>query len=79
MNRASSLMLDYNWKDLCLFSFTVTQLNGSALGALKHHYFTKRIYEILIGNSRFSIHNSQSMDKLITLLYGYKRNLPFRA
>ena len=31
----------------------VTQLNGSALGVLKHHYITKRIRELLIGNSRF--------------------------
>ena len=36
----------------------VTQLNGSALGVLKHHYITKRIRELLIGNSRFLIYNS---------------------
>ena len=36
----------------------VTQLNGSALGVLKHHCIIKRIHELLIGNSRFLIHNS---------------------
>ena len=44
-----------------IFSFCiglVTQLNGSALGALKRHYITKRIRELLIGNSRFLICNS---------------------
>ena len=35
----------------------VTQLNDSALGVLKHHYITKRIRELLIGNSRFLIYN----------------------
>ena len=43
-----------------IFSFCiglVTQLNGPALGVLKHHYITKRIRELLIGNSRFLIHN----------------------
>ena len=43
-----------------LFSFCighVTQLNGSALGVLKHHYITKRIHELLIGNSSFLIYN----------------------
>ena len=43
-----------------IFSFCiglVTQLNGSALGVLKHHYITKRIRELLIGNSRFLIYN----------------------
>ena len=35
----------------------VTQLNGPALGVLKHHYITKRIRELLIGNSRFLIYN----------------------
>ena len=35
----------------------VTQLNGSALGVLKHHYITKRIREILIGNSRLLLYN----------------------
>ena len=34
------------------------QLNGSALGVLKHYYITKRIRDFLIGNSRFLIHNS---------------------
>ena len=29
----------------------VTQLNGSASGVLKHHYITKTIRELLIGNS----------------------------
>ena len=36
----------------------VTQLNGPALGVLKHHYIAKRIRELLIGNSKFLIHNS---------------------
>ena len=43
-----------------IFSFClglVTQLNGSASGVLKHHYITKRIRELLIGNSRFLIYN----------------------
>ena len=35
----------------------VTQLNGPVLGVLKHHYITKRIRELLIGNSRFLIYN----------------------
>ena len=35
----------------------VTQLNDPALGVLKHHYITKRIRELLIGNSRFLIYN----------------------
>ena len=42
------------------FSFCigpVTQLNGPALGVLKHHYITKKIRELLIGNSRFLIYN----------------------
>ena len=30
-----------------------TLLNDSALGLLKQHYITKRIRELLIGNSRF--------------------------
>ena len=41
-----------------IFSFCVglvTQLNGSALGVLKHHYIAKRIRKLLIGNSRFLI------------------------
>ena len=44
-----------------IFSFCiglVTQLNGSSLGVLKHHYITKRNRELLIGNSRFLIYNS---------------------
>ena len=44
-----------------IFSFRiglVTQLNGSALGVLKHNYITKRIREILVGNSRFLIYKS---------------------
>ena len=44
-----------------IFSFFIgllTQLNGSALRVLKHHYITKRIRELLIGNSRFLIYNS---------------------
>ena len=44
-----------------IFSFCiglVTQLNGSALGVLKHRYITKRICELLIGKSRFLIYNS---------------------
>ena len=38
----------------------VTQLNDSPLAVLKHNYITKRIRELLIGNSRFRdlIHNS---------------------
>ena len=35
----------------------VTQINGPALGVLKHHNITKRIGELLIGNSRFLIYN----------------------
>ena len=51
-----------------------TQLNGAALGVLKHHYISKRIRELLIGNSRFLIHKS-----LNQLLHGYKSKLPFRG
>ena len=43
-----------------IFSFCiglVTQLKDPALGVLKHHYITKRIRELLIGNSRFLIYN----------------------
>ena len=44
-----------------IFSFCiglVTQLNDPALGVLlKHHYITKGIRELLIGNSRFLIYN----------------------
>ena len=46
---------------ILIFSFCirlVIQLNGSALGVLKPHYFTKRIRELLISNSRFLIYNS---------------------
>ena len=46
---------------IIIFSFCiglVTQLNGLALGVLKHHSITKRIREPLIGNSRFLIYNS---------------------
>ena len=35
----------------------VTQLNGPTLGVLKHHYITKRIRELFIGNSRFLVYN----------------------
>ena len=35
----------------------VTQLNDPDLGVLKHHHITKRIRELLIGNSRFLIYN----------------------
>ena len=52
--------------NIFIFSFCigfVTQLNGSALGVLKHHYITKRIRELLIGNS--------------TLLYGIKESCLF--
>ena len=35
----------------------ITQLNGPALGVLKHHYITKRIRETLIARSRFLIFN----------------------
>ena len=44
-----------------VFSFCiglVIQLNVSALWVLKHHYITKRIRELLSGNSRFLIYNS---------------------
>ena len=44
-----------------IFSFCIglaTQLTGSALGVLKHHYITKVIPELLIGNLRFLIYNS---------------------
>ena len=37
-----------------IFSFCiglVTQLKGPALGVVKHDYITKRICELLIGNS----------------------------
>ena len=60
---------------IVIFSFfirLVTQLNGSALGVLKQHYITKRICELLIGNSRFLIHNS--LNQLITLLDNIKES-----
>ena len=62
-----------------VFSFCiglVTQLNGSALGVLKNHCITKGIPELLIGNSRFLIHNS-----LNQLLYytGIKKRCLFVA
>ena len=44
-----------------VFSFCiglVTQLPGAALGVSKYHYITKRIHELVIGHSRFLIHNS---------------------
>ena len=45
---------------ILIFSFCmrlVTQLNGPALGVLKHHNITKGIRELLIRNSRFLIYN----------------------
>ena len=48
-------------KGLFISSFCiglVTQLNGSPLGVLKYYYITKRIRELLIGNSRFLVCNS---------------------
>ena len=42
----------------CFCIGLVTQFNGSALGVLKHDYITKRIRELLIGNSGFLIYNS---------------------
>ena len=59
-----------------IFSFCiglVTKLNGSALGVLKHHYITKRIRELLIGNSRFLIYNS--LTNYFTTQY--KKKLPY--
>ena len=44
-----------------IFSFRIeliTQLNDSTLGVLKHHWITKRICELLIGNSGFLLYNS---------------------
>ena len=43
-----------------IFSFCIgilKQVNRPALGVLKHHCITKRIRELLIGNSRFLIYN----------------------
>ena len=48
------------WITIFFFSFCIgleTQLNGPALGVLKHHYIANRIRELLIGNSRFLIYN----------------------
>ena len=36
----------------------LTQFDGSVLGVLKHHYITKGICKLLIGNSIFLIHDS---------------------
>ena len=60
-----------------IFSFCVglvTQLNGSTLGVLKHQCITKRIRELLIGNSRFVIYNSLNQ----LLYYTTERKLPYR-
>ena len=49
-----------------IFSFCaelVIQLNGLTLGVLEHHYITKRIRELLIGNSSLLVHNS--LDQLL--------------
>ena len=43
----------------------VIQLNGSAMGVLKHHYISKRIRKLLIGNSRFLIHNSLRSQEIL--------------
>ena len=59
-----------------IFSFCrglVTQLNGSALRVLKHHYITKRIRELLIGNSRLLSYNS------LNFTIQYKRKLPYHG
>ena len=64
-------------KTIFIFSYCiglVARLNVPALGVLKHHYITKRIHEILIGNSRFLIYN---LFKPITLLYGIKESCLF--
>ena len=61
-----------------IFPFCIglaTQLNDPALGVLKHHYITKRIRELLIGNSRFLIYNLLSQ---LYFIIRYKRKLPFR-
>ena len=53
-----------------IFSFCVglvTQLNGSALGVLKHHHITKRIRELLISYSRFLIYNSLNQLRYYTI------------
>ena len=54
----------------------VTQLNGPALGVLKHHYITKRIREPLINNSRFLIYNLLNQ-LLYSLLHGIKESCFF--
>ena len=36
----------------------MTQVNGLTLGVLKQHYITKRIRELLIGNSRLLVYSS---------------------
>ena len=44
-----------------IFSFClglVAQINGTALEVLNNIYITKRIRQLLIGNSRFLIYNS---------------------
>ena len=59
-NYVSSRTLNIVRTTIFIFYFSirlVTQLNGSALGVVKHHYITKRIRELLIGNSRFFIYN----------------------
>ena len=72
--RAESKHLSwYNRTTIFIFSFCiglVTQLNGSALGVLKHHYITKRIRELLFGNSRLLIYNSLKL----TLIYNIKES-----
>ena len=48
-------------RTIFIFSFCiglVTQLNNWVLGVLKHNYITKKIRELLTGNSRFLIYNS---------------------
>ena len=52
----------FNIKRTTIFIFSicielVTKLNCPALGVLKHHYITKRIRDLLIGNSTFLIYN----------------------
>ena len=52
----------FNIERITIFVFSfcigfVTQLNDPSLGVLKNHYITKRIGELLIGNSRFVIYN----------------------
>ena len=69
--------LNIESKAIFIFSFCiglVTQLNGSVLGVLKDNYVIKRTRKLAFGNSGFLI---QNLLKPTTLLYGYKRNLPF--